>query len=89
MEHVRDYIITSLEKIIIIKTYYLEQTLWFKAKESQAIENFFETARIKVDYSTKTFIQYYLKNINVGQSKSDGWHAYLQECLDEWSKDNE
>ncbi len=88
-EHVRGYFITSLEKIINIKTYYLEQTLWFKAKESLSIQNFFDRARIKGDYSTKTFIQYYLKNINVGQSKSDGWHAYLQECLDEWSKDNE
>ena len=88
-EYVRDYFITSLEKIINIKTFYLEKTLWFKAKQSQAIQNFFDRSQIKGDYSTKTFIQYYLKNINVGQSKSDGWHAYLQECLDEWSKDNE
>ncbi len=88
-EHVRDYFINSLEKVINVKIYYLDKTLWFKAKQSQAIKNFFDRSQIRGEYSTKTFIEYYLRNINIGQSKSDGWHAYLKECLDEWSKLNE
>lgn len=86
-ENTRDYYIKSLEKILSIKILYLDKVLWFKAQNSSPIQAFFERAMIKGDYSTKTFIQYYLKNVNIGQSKQDGWHAYLKSCLEEWEKD--
>lgn len=83
----KSYYLESLSKIINIKLFYLDKILWIEAQKSQSIQNFFERAQIKGDYSMKTFIEYYLRNINVSQSRSSDWHGYLQKCLELWSED--
>jgi len=77
----RNYYIESLEKIINIKTYYFDKLLWAEAKKSEPIRKFFKDAQIKGDYDLKTFIQYYLRNVNVEQTRDTEWHGYLLECL--------
>jgi len=80
-EENRDYYLEQLHHIINVKTYYIDKILWHNAKKSDAIHKFFKEAQIKGDYDMKTFIQYYLRNINISKTSKDDWHSYLQECL--------
>jgi len=77
----RDYYLEQLYHIINVKTYYIDKILWHNAKKSNAIHKFFKDAQIKGDYDMKTFIQYYLRNINISKTSKDDWHSYLQECI--------
>ena len=55
-----DFINKELNSI----TYEFDVLLWDNAKKSKAIKHFFDTAEIEGSYSTKTFMKYYLKNLN-------------------------
>ena len=67
--------------VVHTKSYYFDKVLWEIAASSQLIRKFFMQARIEGDYSTKTYIQYYLRNIDIGKSNTSEWHIYLQEVL--------
>lgn len=67
--------------VINTKIYYLEKLLWEKAKASAGIKKFFKKAQIKGALETKTFINYYLRNIDIDKTRSGGWHKYLHDCL--------
>ncbi|GHS86923.1 hypothetical protein FACS189487_02060 [Campylobacterota bacterium] len=67
--------------VIHVKNYYFDKLLWDLAAKSQQIAKFFLQARIEGDYSTKTFIRYYLRNIDINKSSASDWHLYLQEVL--------
>lgn len=71
----------KLEKIINVKLYYYEKLLWFKASESYEIKKFFESSNIDGDFSTKTFINYYLKNLDESKSSNGDWLKYLKKIL--------
>ncbi|MDR2033800.1 MAG: hypothetical protein LBP89_04130 [Helicobacteraceae bacterium] len=71
----------GLREVIQTKSYYFDKLLWELAEESQLITKFFRQARIEGDYSTKTFIKYYLRNIDINKSNSSDWHIYLSEAL--------
>ncbi|MDR2906001.1 MAG: hypothetical protein LBU73_08620 [Helicobacteraceae bacterium] len=73
----------SMREILQIKSYYLDRLLWYLAAHSQLINKFFAQARIEGDYSTKTFIKYYLRNIDMKKSSASDWHQYLKEVLKE------
>ena len=71
----------KLKKIISIKLYYYEALLWFLAKNSKDIVDFFENANIIGDFSTKTFIKYFLNNIDINKANNNEWLNYLNNLL--------
>ncbi|AZV45862.1 hypothetical protein C3L23_00815 [Nautilia sp. PV-1] len=71
----------KLEKIINVKLYYYEKLLWLQASESDLIKKFFEESNIDGEFSTKTFINYYLKHIDTSKSSNGDWYSYLNELL--------
>ena len=71
----------KLKKIINTKLFYFDKILWYNASQSDLIIKFFETSDIKGDFSTKTFIQYFLKNVDISKSNNSDWIIYLQKIL--------
>jgi len=80
-EKTRDEELSKLEEILNIKLFYLDKLLWDKAKKSFDIKKFFSQANIDGDFSTKTFIKYFLKNIDTTKSKNKEWLDYLKRIL--------
>jgi DNA repair exonuclease SbcCD ATPase subunit len=80
-EKVRNQELQKLEDILNVKLYYFDKLLWDKAKKSYDIVKFFESANIDGDFSTKTFIKYFLKNIDTTKSKNKEWFDYLKRIL--------
>jgi hypothetical protein len=60
----------------------LDRLMWVQAQQSKLIEKFFVTSQIKGDFSTKTYIHYYIRNIDPNKS-ADEWHNYLRSVLKE------
>ena len=71
----------KMEKIINCKLFYYDRLLWYRAKNSREINKFFENSHIDGDFSTKTFIKYFLKNIDSSKAKNKEWIVYLTEIL--------
>ncbi len=71
----------GLEEILNTKSYYYDKLLWEKAAQSASVRKFFHQARIEGDFSTRTFIQYYMRNIDINKSGTSDWHNYLREVL--------
>lgn len=71
----------ALQLIINTKSVYLDHLLWHQAEKSLPIQRFFKKSDIKGDYDTKTYIEYYMRNINIEQSKDVSWHQYLKDIL--------
>jgi DNA repair exonuclease SbcCD ATPase subunit len=80
-EKLKDLHIKKLEKILNVKLYYFEKLLWHNASNSQAVVKFFETSNIDGDFSTKTFIKYFLKKIDPSKTQDSEWYSYLQKML--------
>jgi len=74
-----------LEKIILkeldVTAYQFDTILWKNAKNSKSIQHFFKEAKIEGSYSTKTFMKYYLKNLD--QEKINSKDIELLEILNE------
>jgi len=77
----REIYLKKLEKIINVKLFYFDKLLWFNAQNSELIVNFFTTSHIEGDFSTKTFIKYFLKNIDEAKSNNSEWLSYLKQML--------
>jgi len=77
----KEHNLKKLKKIINVKLYYFEKILWFNASKSPAVIKFFDDSNIEGDFSTKTFIKYFLKNIDVSKSSNSEWLGYLQKML--------
>jgi hypothetical protein len=77
----RDKLVKCLERVINTKIYYYDKLLWYNAEKSPLVRKFFETSRINGDYSTKTFIKYFLKNIDINKSHNSDWIMYLKKML--------
>jgi hypothetical protein len=71
----------ALQQVINTKSVYLDHLLWHQAEKSMPIQRFFKKSDIKGDYDTKTYIEYYMRNINIEQSKDVGWHKYLKDII--------
>jgi len=80
-ESCREEYFVEWKKIINIKCYYLDKLLWFEASESKMVQKFFLNADIDGNYDIKTFIKYYIKNIDIEKSKDTEWHNYLLSTL--------
>lgn len=80
-EEYKEYYLGELRGATNTKFYYLDKLLWYKAERSNEINRFFKDAGIRGNYDTKTFIEYYLRNIDVKKAYDKGWHTYLKEIL--------
>jgi hypothetical protein len=77
----KDKYLSSLENILNSKMFYFNKLLWYEAQKSETITRFFEESNIDGDYSTKTFIKYYLKNIDISKANNSEWLTYLNKIL--------
>ena len=77
-EHIKNF-----EDIINIKIYYLNKVFWKKARASSYIRQFFRESDIKEELNIKTFIKYYLRNVNTKKLNEGGWNKYLKDCLED------
>lgn len=80
-EEYKEYYLSELRLATNTKFYYLDKLLWHKAERSNEIRRFFKDAGIRGGYDTKTFIEYYLRNIDLKKTFDRGWHMYLREIL--------
>lgn len=71
----------GLFEVANTKSYYFDKLMWDFAASSPLIQKFFRQSRIEGDYSTKTMIRYYLRNIDISKSSTSEWHKYLQDVL--------
>ncbi|QCT93744.1 hypothetical protein FE773_00635 [Caminibacter mediatlanticus TB-2] len=76
----RDEIMPKFEKLLNIKIYYFEKLLWISASKSRDIVNYFTNSNIDIDFSTKTFIKYYLKHIDTEKTNQE-FIDYLKKAL--------
>ena len=65
----KNEVLRGLINIINLKSYCLDQALWYYAQNSKSIQRFFEISQIKGDFSLRTYIDYYLKNLDNANSK--------------------
>ncbi len=77
----KEMYLKKLEKVINVKLFYFEKLLWYNASRSRPIVKFFDEAGIEGDFSTKTFIRYFLRNIDMSKSRNSDWLNYLQKIL--------
>ncbi|MFW5989964.1 MAG: hypothetical protein ACOCP1_01055 [Campylobacterales bacterium] len=54
----------SISKILNYKTYAFDSVLWKRARLSKSINDFFSEANIDGEYSTATFLRYYLNTLD-------------------------
>jgi len=59
-----EYYIGAIEEVLGYKTYEFDRHLWQKAGRSKAVQEYFAQSNIKGRYSTLTFLEYYLKNLD-------------------------
>lgn len=78
----KSYNLGELKNAANSKLFYLDKLMWHRAERSPEIRRFFKEADIKGAYEAKTFINYYLKNIDIKKTYDKSWHTYLQEILD-------
>jgi len=60
-------LIKILKKELDVLAYEFDTLLWDNAKKSKLIQQFFKEAKIEGSYSTKTFMKYYLKNLEMNK----------------------
>ncbi len=58
------YIKNKLMKVLNVKAYEFDYTLWVNAKDSVYIRKFFGDCKIEGTYCSKTFLKYYIKNLD-------------------------
>lgn len=82
-----EYYMTLIEKILSYKTYAFDKLMWKRAGKSRAVQEYFSESHIDGDYSTLTFLRYYLNTLDVtklNEEQRDLFH--LQVYLEEQSK---
>lgn len=60
-------------------SYLFDQILWEEARESTIVKKFFKNAKIEGSFSSKTYLQYFLKNI--GNNTKNEEHKKLRDLL--------
>ena len=80
-EEYKNYYLGELKNSTNAKFYYLDKLIWYKAERSPDIRRFFKEAGIKGSYDARTFINYYIKNIDVKKTFDKSWHTYLKDIL--------
>jgi len=85
-EHFLELYKKDLKNVVNTKHYYFDHLLWFRAKKSDAIREFFQDSigdksDIEDILSTKTFIKQYLKSVDTPNSNNKEWHEYLRNVI--------
>lgn len=76
-------------RLLNSRAYKLDENLWTSAKKSQVVRRFFKEAGITGTYSTKTFLKYYLRNLDETKiNKSTKVLFDLLKYMEEQSKRN-
>jgi hypothetical protein len=78
----RDFYVAELATCTNTKAYYLDRYLWYRAQKSKTISNFLQNSNIDGEYDMKTYIKYYLKNVNAEGAADRDWHHYLIKALE-------
>jgi hypothetical protein len=73
--------VENMKDIINIKSEMFDKVFWSNARKSNSIKNYFEDLGAKGHFNLKTYIESYLKNIDVSKMKDASWHEYLQKCI--------
>lgn len=81
-ENRRDAVLVDLRAVINKKSYYLDKALWYYSANSKPISDFFEKSDIRGTFSLKTYLGYYLRNVDMEKSKNSEWHQYLHEVME-------
>lgn len=76
-------VLSSIKTSLNTKIFLLNAVLWQRAKKSPHVQSFFHKAGIKGDIGLKTYIEYYMKGVDMTKTKNSNWHDYLNECLKE------
>jgi len=76
-----DILLAILNQELNSLAYKFDTILWGNAKKSNTIQKFFETAKIEGNFSTKTFIKYYLKTLS--NDKINEKDAELEDIFNE------
>jgi hypothetical protein len=69
-EKAKKEVIGNIIEVINIKSFCLDQALWYYAENSIPVKRFFEVSQIKGDFSLRTYIDYYVKNLDTESSNS-------------------
>jgi len=70
------YIKSKLIKVLNVKAYEFDYTLWINAKDSIYIRKFFSDCKIEGTYCSKTFLKYYMKNLDKEKLGDDNRKLY-------------
>lgn len=62
---------SSIVEILSAQAFLLDQKLWKEAKNSQALQKHFAKAGVKDELSTKTYLKYYLENLDSTKSNAE------------------
>lgn len=77
------YLDAKLLRILNVKAYKFDTTMWEKAKKSRLIRQFFMDAGIEGTYSSRTFLKYYLKTLDKDKLTPENKELFeLQKYLD-------
>ncbi|SFP55588.1 hypothetical protein [Hydrogenimonas thermophila] len=74
----------KLKKILDVLAYRFDKSIWKKAKNSELIKEHFSKADINDEFSTETYLKYYLKSIDKSKASLEHQELYrLQEYFEE------
>lgn len=62
-----EYYLGAIEEVLGYKTFEFDRHLWQKSSRSKAVQEYFFQSGIKGNYSTLTFLEYYLKSLDVSK----------------------
>ena len=74
----KEQYLKQMQKVLSCKLFYYDKLLWYNARNSNLIQKFFRDSDIQGDFSTKTFIGYFLKNIDELKANDAEWIMYLK-----------
>lgn len=77
----RNEISKKIADAVNTKFFILDRLFWFEASKSEKIKSFFSASSIDGFYDSATFIKYYLKNTDAGQTQKEERTQYLKEML--------
>lgn len=73
--------VKKMKDIINIKSHIFDKVFWSNARNSQSVKIYFNDMGVTGHFNLKTYIESYLKSVDVTKMKDADWHQYLQSCL--------
>jgi hypothetical protein len=73
--------VSDMKDVVNIKSEMFDKVFWSNARKSGTIKNYFNDIGVQNHFNLKTYIESYLKSIDVSKMKDASWHEYLQKCI--------